>query len=260
VLGEFKPSGKYAITDFHAVGGTPALLKMLLEEKLIDGNCLTVTGKTLAENLENVPKLTPGQTVIRPLNNPFKKTGHLRILTGNLAPEGAVAKITGKEGLSFTGPAKVFESEQSVKDGIRANKVSKGDVVVIRYEGPKGGPGMPEMVTPALLLIDAGLGKDVALITDGRYSGLSSGFIIGHITPEAQEGGPIALVKDGDIITIDAVNNLITIDLTEDELAKRKLQWKMPPYKAHKGALARYINDVSSASTGCITDRLKKTD
>lgn len=254
VLGDFKPSGKNYMTDLHEVGGTPAVLKMLLKEKLIDGTRLTVTGKTLEENLENLPGLKSGQTVLRPLDNPFKKTGHLRILKGSLAPEGAVAKITGKEGVFFKGPAKIFDSEELMLEAMQKKNITKGDVIVIRYEGPKGGPGMPEMLLPTLTVHSSGLSKDVALITDGRFSGVSSGFIIGHICPEAQEGGPIALIKDGDIIIIDAENNTINVELTEQEFAKRKSEWKMPPYKVKGGVLARFINDVSSASTGCITD------
>ena len=260
VLGEFKPSGKHAITELHAVGGTPAVLKLLLRHKMIDGSRITVTGKTLAENLEKLPDLTPGQTIIRPIEDPLKATGHLRILKGNVAPDGSVAKITGKEGTSFSGPARVFDSEEKMLEAMHKNEISKGSVVVIRYEGPKGGPGMPEMLYPTFSIVSKGLGKDIALITDGRFSGASSGFIIGHVCPEAQEGGPIAQLKDGDIITIDAVKNTINVDVTDKEMAARKSKWKMPPYKSQKGTLARFIRTVSSASTGCVTDSFEGSD
>jgi len=253
-LADLKPSGKYLMEDVHTVGGIPAVLKYLLEEGLLHGDCLTVTGKTLAENLADVPGLLEGQDVIKPISNPIKTTGHLRMLYGNLASEGAVAKITGKEGLTFTGKAKVFEGEYAANDGIRDGLVEKGDVVVIRYEGPKGGPGMPEMLKPTAAIMGAGLGKDVALITDGRFSGGTHGFVVGHIAPEAQEGGTIALVKDGDIITIDAEKNSIHLEITEEDLALRKAVWKQPALKVNRGVLYKYAKTVSSASKGCVTD------
>jgi len=215
---------------------------------------MTVTGKTLAENLADVPDLKTGQTVIRPLSDPIKATGHIRILKGNLAPEGSVAKITGKEGLVFTGPARVFDGEYAANDGIGAGKVQPGEVVVIRYEGPKGGPGMPEMLKPTAAIMGAGLGKSVALITDGRFSGGTHGFVVGHIVPEAQEGGPIGLIQDGDIVTIDAESNTLSVDLSEAEFAARKAQWVKPPYKFEQGVLYKYIKNVSTASEGCVTD------
>ncbi|WP_428741097.1 dihydroxy-acid dehydratase [Tenacibaculum sp.] len=253
-LADLKPSGKYLMEDVHKVGGTPAVLKYLLEKGLLHGDCLTVTGKTLAENLASVPSLTEGQDVVKPLETPIKATGHLRMLYGNLAKEGSVAKITGKEGLYFSGKAKVFEGEYEANDGIRDGKVEKGDVVVIRYEGPKGGPGMPEMLKPTAAIMGAGLGKDVALITDGRFSGGTHGFVVGHITPEAQEGGVIALVKDGDTITINAETNTIHVDVSEDELIKRKHEWTAPPLKVKRGVLYKYARTVASASNGCVTD------
>ncbi|RNC88291.1 MAG: dihydroxy-acid dehydratase [Winogradskyella sp.] len=253
-LADLKPSGKYLMEDVHNVGGIPAVLKYLLKKGLIHGDCLTVTGKTLAENLLNVEDLTEGQDVIKPLENPIKATGHLRMLYGNLATDGSVAKITGKEGLSFKGRAKVFEGEYAANDGIRDGKVEKGDVVVIRYEGPKGGPGMPEMLKPTAAIMGAGLGKDVALITDGRFSGGTHGFVVGHITPEAQEGGNIALVKDGDIITIDAETNSISVEVSEEELQERRQNWKAPELKFERGVLYKYAKTVSSASKGCVTD------
>lgn len=254
LLADFKPSGSYVMEDLHKVGGIPAVCKMLLEAGLLHGDCMTVTGKTLRENVKDVPGLSAGQQVVRPLSNPIKATGHIRILRGNLAPEGAVAKITGKEGLSFTGPAKVFDSEEDMLHALEKNGIAKGDVVVIRYEGPKGGPGMPEMLTPTSAIVGAGLGKDVALITDGRFSGGSHGFIVGHITPEAQEGGPIALIRNGDRITIDAQKNQISAEVPSEELARRQKEWRMPPYKATRGTLAKYIRLVKSASQGCVTD------
>ena len=253
-IADLRPSGKYVMEDLHNVGGVPAVLKYMLEEGLLHGDCLTVTGKTLAENLENVDDLKEGQEIIKPLDKPIKASGHLRILYGNLAEEGAVAKITGKEGLSFSGPAKVFEGEFDTNDGIRDGMVKKGDVVVIRYEGPKGGPGMPEMLKPTAAIMGAGLGKDVALITDGRFSGGSHGFVVGHVSPEAQDGGNIALVKDGDIITIDAVNNSIKMEISNEELAERKAIWKRPDLKFDRGILYKYAKTVSSASEGCVTD------
>lgn len=254
-LADLKPSGKYLMEDVHEIGGVPAVLKYLLEEGLLHRDCLTVTGKTLAENLEEVESLKEGQDIIKPLNSPIKATGHLRILKGNLSPTGAVAKITGKEGLQFTGPARVFNSEYEANDGIRDGKVIKGDVVVIRYEGPKGGPGMPEMLKPTAAIIGAGLGSDVALITDGRFSGGTHGFVVGHISPEAQVGGTIALVKDGDEITIDAVNNSIELNVSPKELTERKNKWKAPDLKFKRGVLSKYVQTVSSASEGCVTDK-----
>ena len=236
------------------VGGLPAVCKLLLDADLLHGDCLTVTGKSMRENLQNLPGLKSGQKIVRPLSNPIKATSHLQILKGNLAPEGAVAKITGKEGLRFAGPSKVFDSEELMLTALEEGKILKGDVVVIRYEGPKGGPGMPEMLTPTSAIVGAGLGKDVALITDGRFSGGSHGFIVGHVTPEAQVGGPIALLKDGDPIVIDAEKNEITVQLPDGELKRRGQQWKVPPYKSTRGTLAKYIRAVQSASLGCVTD------
>ncbi len=253
-LADLKPSGKYLMEDVHEVGGIPAVLKYLLKKGLLHGDCLTVTGKTLAENLLDVADLTKGQDVIKPLENPIKQTGHLRIMFGNLAEDGCVAKITGKEGLRFQGKAKVFDGEYAANDGIRDGKVEKGDVVVIRYEGPKGGPGMPEMLKPTAAIMGAGLGKDVALITDGRFSGGTHGFVVGHITPEAQEGGLIGLVKDGDMITIDAETNSIAVAINEAEIKKRKASWVQPELKFSKGVLYKYAKTVSSASEGCVTD------
>ncbi len=253
-LADLKPSGKYLMEDVHRVGGIPAVLKYLLSKGLLHGDCLTVTGKTLADNLENVPDLAKDQDVIKPLENPIKATGHLRMLYGNLATEGSVAKITGKEGLFFSGKAKVFEGEYEANDGIRDGKVAKGDVIVIRYEGPKGGPGMPEMLKPTAAIMGAGLGKEVALITDGRFSGGTHGFVVGHITPEAQDGGAIALVKDGDTISINAKTNSIILEVSEEELKERMKQWKAPALKVNRGVLYKYARTVSSASNGCVTD------
>jgi dihydroxy-acid dehydratase len=253
-LADLKPSGKYVMEDLHHVGGTPAVLKYLLEHGLIHGECLTVTGKTLAENLAEVPGLAEGQQVIHPLEKPLKPTGHIRILRGNFCPDGAVAKITGKEGLRFSGPARCYDSEEAMLRGLEQGQIRKGDVIIIRYEGPKGGPGMPEMLTPTSAIMGAGLGADVALITDGRFSGGSHGFIVGHVTPEAQEGGPIALVRDGDLITIDAQANRIDVALSDEELARRRAAWQPPPLKATRGILAKYIRCVQSASEGCVTD------
>lgn len=253
-LADLKPSGKYLMEDVHRVGGIPAVLKYLLKKGLIHGDCLTVTGKTLADNLLDVNDLTEGQDVIKPIEQPIKISGHLRMLYGNLAEDGSVAKITGKEGLRFRGKAKVFEGEYEANDGIRDGKVEKGDVVVIRYEGPKGGPGMPEMLKPTAAIMGAGLGKDVALITDGRFSGGTHGFVVGHITPEAQDGGAIALVKDGDFITIDAETNTIQLEVSEEDLSQRKQSWKAPELKFNRGVLYKYAKTVSSASKGCVTD------
>ncbi|KAJ3282164.1 hypothetical protein HK104_011058 [Borealophlyctis nickersoniae] len=253
-IADLKPSGKYVFEDLHKVGGIPAVLKYLLEEGLLHGDCLTVTGKTLAENLKDLPGLTPGQDIIKPLSKPIKSSGHIQILKGNLAPEGSVAKITGKEGLSFSGPAKVYDQEEAMLAALERNEIKKGDVVVIRYEGPKGGPGMPEMLTPTSAIMGAGLGSDVALLTDGRFSGGSHGFIIGHITPEAQEGGPLALIKDGDVITIDATTKAINVNVSDAEFAERRKSWKAPPYQATSGTLLKFIKNVNNASLGCTTD------
>ena len=253
-LANLKPSGRYVMEDLHKVGGVPAVMKFLLENDMIDGDCMTVTGKTLAENLADAAALSEGQDILRPLDKPYKASGHIRILKGNLAPGGAVAKITGKEGEVFSGPAKVFDSEEDMLAALEQDRIEKGDVVVIRYEGPKGGPGMPEMLTPTSALIGAGLGNDVAMITDGRFSGGSHGFIIGHVVPEAQEGGPIGLIKSGDRITINAKTNQLNVDLSNDELAQRKADWVMPDFKAKRGTLYKYIRSVKSASLGCVTD------
>ena len=253
-LADLKPSGRYVMEDLHQVGGTPAVMKYLLEHGLIKGDCLTVTGRTVSENLRDVPGLAAGQTVLHPLDNPIKKTGHIQILRGNLAPGGSVAKITGKEGLQFSGPARVFDGEEDMLHALEEQRIQKGDVVVIRYEGPKGGPGMPEMLTPTSAIMGAGLGNDVALLTDGRFSGGSHGFIIGHIVPEAQDGGPIALVRDGDIITIDAETRSLSVAVSDADMAQRRGQWTMPPYKATRGTLSKYIRLVKDASEGCVTD------
>jgi dihydroxy-acid dehydratase len=254
LLADLKPSGKYMMEDIHSIGGIPAVMKMMLDEKLITGDCLTVTGKTIAENLAVLPAMKEGQTIIRPLNQPLKPNGHLQILYGNLADEGAVAKITGKEGEKFTGSAKVFDREQDTIQAIQAGKVKSGDVVVIRYIGPRGAPGMPEMLKVTSAIMGAGLGKSVALITDGRFSGGTHGFVVGHITPEAQNGGNIALVKDGDLITIDAVENKLFVHLSDEELAERKKIWAAPPLKFTSGMLYKYARTVASASEGCVTD------
>ncbi|MGI0107148.1 dihydroxy-acid dehydratase [Salinimicrobium sp. WS361] len=253
-LADLKPSGRFAMEDVHSIGGIPAVLKYMLKHDMLHGDCLTVTGKTLAENLADVPDLTEGQQVIRAIENPIKTSGHLRILYGNLAEGGSVAKITGKEGLLFKGKARVFNSEYEANSGISEGKVKKGDVVVIRYEGPKGGPGMPEMLKPTAAIMGANLGKDVALITDGRFSGGTHGFVVGHITPEAQEGGLIALIEDGDEITIDAEGNTISVDLSPVEIQERRNKWKAPNLKFSKGVLYKYARTVSSASEGCVTD------
>jgi dihydroxy-acid dehydratase len=253
-LADLKPSGKYLMEDVHRVGGVPGVLKFMLENGMLHGDCVTVTGKTLAENLEKVPGLADGQKVIHSLEDPIKDTGHLRILYGNLAPTGAVAKITGKEGLRFEGPARVFESEFDANRGIGEGKVKAGDVVVIRYEGPRGGPGMPEMLKPTSAIMGAGLGKEVALITDGRFSGGTHGFVVGHVTPEAQVGGPIALLADGDMIVIDAEKNSISVALSEEELQARRDAWRAPDLKVSRGSLYKYAKTVSSASQGCVTD------
>ncbi|MBW4360436.1 dihydroxy-acid dehydratase [Flavobacterium taihuense] len=255
VLADLKPSGKYMMEDLHAVGGIPAVMKYLLKEGFIHGDCLTVTGKTVAENLASIPDLQDGQEVIFEIQKALKSTGNIQILYGNLASEGCVAKISGKEGEYFEGTAVVFESEFTVIPGIQNGKVKPGDVVVIRYCGPKGGPGMPEMLKPTSAIMGAGLGSSVALITDGRFSGGSHGFVVGHITPEAYDGGGIALVKDGDLIAIDAVKNTINLKISEEEFARRRANWVQPPLKATKGVLLKYARSVSSASTGCVTDK-----
>lgn len=253
-LADLKPSGRYVMEDLHLAGGIPAVMKFLLKNDLINGDCLTVTGKTIRENLADLPGLKQGQTIIAGLDKPLKDSGHIRILKGNLAPGGAVAKITGKEGLAFTGPAKVYDSEEEMLKALEARRIEKGDVIIIRYEGPKGGPGMPEMLTPTSAIMGAGLGKDVAMITDGRFSGGSHGFIVGHMTPEAQVGGPVALVEDGDQVTINAETNEISVAVSDQELARRKANWSMPPYKASHGTLYKFIKNVNTASEGCVTD------
>lgn len=253
-IADLKPSGKYLMEDLHKIGGIPAVMKYLLKEGFLHGDCLTVTGKTVAENLADLPELSENQNIIVPLSAPIKPSGHLQILYGNLAEEGSVAKITGKEGLRFSGPAKVYNTEFEFSDAVLAGKIEKGDVVVISYQGPKGAPGMPEMLKPTSLIMGAGLGKSVALITDGRFSGGTHGFVVGHITPEAQNGGLIGLIKNGDIITIDAEKRVINAELSDEEIAKRRASWQVPAYKATKGTLAKYIKNVSSASEGCVTD------
>lgn len=254
VLADLKPSGKYVMEDVQGIGGTPAVMKYLLAEGLLNGDCMTVTGRTVAENLRELPGLSEGQEIVRTLEEAAKPSGHIQILRGNLAPGGAVAKITGKEGEMFSGPARVFDAEEDMLASLEKGGIQKGDVVVIRYEGPKGGPGMPEMLTPTSAIMGAGLGNDVALMTDGRFSGGSHGFIIGHVVPEAQEGGPIGLLRDGDRITIDAARNEISVDLSEAELEQRRGAWQMPPYKASRGTLFKYIKTVKDASQGCVTD------
>ncbi|MGB7158635.1 MAG: dihydroxy-acid dehydratase [Tepidisphaeraceae bacterium] len=254
LLSDFRPSGKYVMEDLHAVGGVPAVIKLLIEKGMIDGSQKTVTGKTLAENVKDLPGLTEGQQIVHSFANPIKKDGHIRILRGNLAPEGAVAKITGKEGTRFEGPAKVYDSEEDMLHGLEQKQIARGDVIIIRYEGPKGGPGMPEMLTPTSALAGYGLLNDVALITDGRFSGGSHGFIIGHVTPEAIEGGPIALAKTGDRVAIDADKNTLDLLVAESELAGRRNAWKKPPYKVTRGTLYKYVKNVKSASEGCVTD------
>ena len=253
-IADLKPSGRYVMQDLHEIGGIPVVMRYLLQEGFLDGSCLTVTGQTISENLADVPDLADSQDVIRRIDAPLKPTGHLQILRGNLAPEGAVAKITGKEGLQFSGPARVFDSEEDMLAALEQDQIQKGDVVVIRYEGPKGGPGMPEMLTPTSALMGAGLGADVALLTDGRFSGGSHGFIIGHITPEAQVGGPLALLEDGDHITLDALRRSIDVQLSAEELQQRAARWTAPPLKATAGTLFKYVRSVQSASEGCITD------
>ena len=254
LLSDFRPSGKYVMEDLHAVGGVPAVMKLMLDKGHLDGSQMTVTGKTIAENLRDLPGLSKGQTIVHSFDNPIKRDGHIRVLRGNLAPEGAVAKITGKEGTRFEGTAKVFDSEEDMLHGLEAGRIAKGDVIIIRYEGPRGGPGMPEMLTPTSALAGYGLLNDVALITDGRFSGGSHGFIIGHVTPEAIEGGPIALAREGDRVAIDADRNTIDLLVPEGDLAKRRAEWNRPPYKVTRGTLFKYIKNVRSASEGCVTD------
>jgi dihydroxy-acid dehydratase len=253
-LADLKPSGRFVMEDLHEVGGTPAVMKYLHENGMLNGDCLTVTGFSLAENLAQLPGLAKGQEIVRPISNPIKETGHIQILRGNLAPDGAVAKITGKEGLVFSGLANVFDSEEAMLAALEDGKIKKGEVIIIRYEGPKGGPGMPEMLTPTSAIMGAGLGKDVALMTDGRFSGGSHGFIVGHITPEAQDGGPIALVQTGDKITIDTQKRTIDLHVADNEIASRRAAWTPPPFKATRGTLYKYIKNVKSASEGCVTD------
>ena len=253
-LADLKPSGKYLMEDLHNIGGVPAVLKFMLAEGMLHGDCLTVTGKTLAENLAEVKDLKKGQDIIHPVSDPIKASGHIRILKGNLAIGGSVAKITGKEGLTFKGPARVYDSEYAANDGIGRGEVMKGEVIVIRYEGPKGGPGMPEMLKPTAAIMGAGLGKDVALITDGRFSGGTHGFVVGHIVPEAQTGGAIGLIENGDVIEINAESNTLNILVSDEELASRKANWKEPAYKFQRGVLYKYIKNVSTASEGCVTD------
>ncbi len=253
-LADLKPSGQYVMEDLFNVGGVPAVMKLMLKEGFLDGNCLTVTGKTIGENLEECAALSDGQKVIHPVASPIKESGHLQILYGNLAEGGSVAKITGKEGLIFSGKAKVFETEQAANDAIRGKQIVEGDVIVIRYSGPKGAPGMPEMLKPTSLIMGEGLGKKVALITDGRFSGGTHGFVVGHITPEAQVGGLIGLLKNGDSITIDAEKNVIEAHLSNEEITKRRKSWAMPAINATSGILLKYAKTVSSASEGCVTD------
>lgn len=253
-IADLKPSGQYVMEDLHNIGGIPAVHKYLLEKGLLNGDCMTVTGKTLAENVAELDGLAEGQEIIQPVEKPIKASGHIRIMKGNFCPDGAVAKITGKEGLKFTGPARCFDSEEDMLKGLEQKVIQKGDVIIIRYEGPKGGPGMPEMLTPTSAIVGYGLEKDVALITDGRFSGGSHGFIVGHVTPEAQEGGPIGLVRDGDEITIDAETNRIDVAVSDDEMAARREAWQQPPFKFTRGTLYRYIKTVKSASEGCVTD------
>jgi dihydroxy-acid dehydratase len=253
-LADLKPSGKYVMEDIQKYGGIPAVMKYLLNKGMIHGDCLTCTGNTVAENLASVDAIAPDNPIVMPLENPIKETGHLQIIYGNVAPEGSVAKITGKEGLLFKGTAKVYDGEDAMMDGLANKEITAGMVVVIRYEGPKGGPGMPEMLTPTSAIMGAGLGDSVALITDGRFSGGSHGFIIGHVSPEAQVGGPIALLKDGDQITIDAESRVMDVNVSKEEMESREREWKAPPLKASRGTLYKYIKNVSTASKGCVTD------
>jgi dihydroxy-acid dehydratase len=254
MLADFKPSGKFVMEDLKQYGGTPAVMKFMLENDMLHGDCMTVTGRTIEQNLAEVPSLPDDNPIIASLDNPIKKTGHIQILRGSLAPDGAVAKITGKEGTRFTGPARVFDSEEQMLEALENQQIQKGDVIIIRYEGPKGGPGMPEMLTPTSAIVGAGLSQDVALLTDGRFSGGSHGFIVGHMCPEAQEGGPIALAQNGDTVTIDAEQNRIDLDVSDDDMQKRRDNWHAPPYKVNRGTLMKYIKCVKSASEGCVTD------
>jgi len=253
-LADLKPSGKFLMEDLHNIGGVPAVMKYMLENDLLNGDCMTVTGKTIKENLKDVKSLDFTQEIIKPLSNPIKESGHIRILYGNIALNGSVAKITGKEGLKFSGKAIVFDSEQDANNGIKNGLVKKGNVVVIRYVGPKGGPGMPEMLKPTSAIMGCGLGKDVALITDGRFSGGTHGFVVGHICPEAQDGGNIALIKNNDTITINAITNSISVEISEKDLKNRRLDWIKPELKFKSGVLFKYCKNVSNASNGCITD------
>ena len=255
MLADLKPSGKYLMSELIKIGGIQPLMKTMLDAGMLDGSCMTVTGKTLAENLADVEPYPAGQDIIRPFDNPIKKDSHLVILKGNLAPQGAVAKITGKEGLSFTGNARVFESEEECLKGVLDGTVIKGDVLIIRYEGPRGGPGMREMLSPTSAIMGKGMGEDIALITDGRFSGGSHGFVVGHVTPEASEGGPIAIIKTGDRISIDAENNTVNLDLSDAEIAERLSKWQKPPARYTRGVLAKFAASVTSASEGAVTDK-----
>lgn len=254
LLADLKPSGKYMMEDMDAIGGVPSVMRLLAKHNLLHLDCMTVTGKTVGENLEEALDLPEGQDLMYPWDSPIKQTGHLQILYGNLAPEGSVAKITGKEGTFFEGPARVYNSEEEVNKGLEANEVKAGEVIVIRYVGPKGGPGMPEMLKPTALLMGLGLGNDCALITDGRFSGGTHGFVVGHITPEAIEGGLMGLVQNGDIILIDAVKRILEVKISEEEINKRRAAWVKPAYRATSGVLYKYLKSVSSASEGCVTD------
>ena len=253
-LADLKPSGQYVMQDLHNVGGTPAVMKYLLDQGLLNGDCMTVTGNTLAQNLADLPALSDGQDLIQPMSEPIKRTGHIQILKGNLATGGAVAKVTGKEGEKFVGPAKVFDGEANMIKALEQGSIVAGDVIIIRYEGPKGGPGMPEMLKPTSAIMGAGLGDSVAMITDGRFSGGSHGFIVGHVVPEAQQGGNIALVQDGDVVTLDAINNRIDVAVSEQDLDARREQWQAPALKPQRGTLFKYVNSVKDASMGCVTD------
>jgi dihydroxy-acid dehydratase len=254
VLADLRPSGQYVMEDLFEVGGVPAVQKLMLREGLLDGSCLTVTGRTLAENVAEAADLAAGQKIIWPVSDPIKRTGHIRILRGNLAPDGAVAKITGKEGVRFAGPARVYDSEEAALAGLQSGQIKAGDVVVIRYEGPRGGPGMPEMLKVTAAVMGAGLGASVAMLTDGRFSGGTRGFVIGHVTPEAQEGGAIALVRDGDQISIDATADRLELGVSDADLAARRAQWQAPPLKHTRGVLHKYVKLVRPASEGCVTD------
>lgn len=254
LLADMKPSGRFVQEDLDRAGGIPAVMKYLLEQGYLNGECLTVTGETVAQNLEKSAGLAAGQQVVHTVDNPVHHKGHIQILRGNLAPEGAVGKITGKEGMRFTGTARVFDTEEEMLAALEQDAIRKGDAVVIRYEGPKGGPGMPEMLTPTSAIMGAGLGSDVALLTDGRFSGGSHGFIVGHICPEAQVGGPIALIRNGDRISIDSAANTIHVAVTDEEMATRRKAWTAPPFRATRGTLFKYIKNVKSASEGCVTD------